>query len=329
MAEKVPNNYSINDLISGIDNSNRLMLSKAITLIESKRPSDQKAATALIDAVLGKKPQSLRLGITGVPGVGKSTFIETFGLYAIEQGCKVAVLTVDPSSALSKGSILGDKTRMSKLSQSDQAFIRPSPSGSMTGGVANKTRETILLFEAAGYDVIIVETVGVGQSEVMVKDMVDFFLVLMLAGGGDELQGIKRGIMEMADGIAINKADGDNVKKAMLAKKSFESALHYFPAHPSGWKVPTETCSSLEGTGINTIWKQVHEFVDMTKSNGWFDQNRQKQNTHWLEELIQAKIKEAFYARSGTKEKVDALKSSIQAGEISVRNALNQMFPSS
>ncbi|MEP0368527.1 MAG: methylmalonyl Co-A mutase-associated GTPase MeaB [Cyclobacteriaceae bacterium] len=328
MTEKVPNNYSINDLILGIDTSNRLILSKAITLIESKRPSDQRLATELIDALLRKKAQSLRLGITGVPGVGKSTFIEAFGLHAIEQGCKVAVLTVDPSSALTRGSILGDKTRMPKLSQSDQAFIRPSPSGSMTGGVANKTRETILLFEAAGYDIIIVETVGVGQSEVMVKDMVDFFLVLMLAGGGDELQGIKRGIMEMADGIAINKADGDNVKKALLAKKSFESALHYFPPHPSGWKIPTEICSSLEGIGIDTIWKQIHEFADMTKSNGWFHRNRQKQNTHWLEELIEAKIKETFYARSGTKEKVDALKTSIQSGEISVRNALSQVFPS-
>lgn len=326
MAQKVLKKQTSKDLIQGVLDGNRLMLSKAITLIESRKPQDQVEAAVVIDELLKNKSKSFRMGITGVPGVGKSTFVETFGMLAIEHGKKVAVLSVDPSSKLSNGSILGDKTRMTELSQHDRAFIRPSPSGNYTGGIAQKSRETIMLCEAAGFDLIIVETMGVGQAEVNLKDMVDFYLVLMLAGGGDELQGIKRGIMEMADAIAINKADGSNYQSALLAKKHFENALHYFPAHENGWSVPVEICSALESTGIDVIWENTINFQKHIESNGWFDKNRQKQNVYWMNELIDAELKSRFYGDSEIKSKLNLLTEKVKNGTISSRSALNQIF---
>ncbi|MFT6865285.1 MAG: LAO/AO transport system kinase [Cyclobacteriaceae bacterium] len=328
MSEKVQNKFSTQNLINGIYDGNRLMLSKAITLIESKKPDDQSQARFLIDSIILKQTKSLRIGITGVPGVGKSTFIESLGLYAIGNGKKVAVLSVDPSSTISKGSILGDKTRMTNLSQHELAFIRPSPSGNFTGGVAQKTRETILLCEAAGFDIIIIETMGVGQAEVMVKEMVDFYLVLMLAGGGDELQGIKRGITELADAIAINKADGDNYQNSLIAKKSFENALHYFPEHENGWIVPVNICSALENIGIDIIWETVSSFRKLTNTNGWFQKNRQEQNVHWMNELIESRLKEEFYNKPEIKVLLNSITASVKSGIISVRSALNQIFES-
>ncbi|MFY0599716.1 MAG: methylmalonyl Co-A mutase-associated GTPase MeaB [Cyclobacteriaceae bacterium] len=326
MSDKVINKISIDELIVGINSGDRLSLSKAITLIESKRQSDQVDAASLIDKVIAQKHSSTRLGITGVPGVGKSTFIEAFGLHAIASGHMVAVLSVDPSSSLSKGSILGDKTRMTKLSQHERAFIRPSPAGDTYGGVAGKTRESILLCEAAGFDYIIVETVGVGQAEVALKDMVDFFLVLMLAGGGDELQGIKRGIMEMADAIGINKSDGENIERASIAKTNFENALHYFPKHQSGWQVPVETCSALTGDGIESIWTHINHFIRVTKVDGWHDLNRQQQNIHWMNQIIDMKIREDFYRNPETKDQLLILTEAVKKGDISVRSAINKIF---
>ena len=240
---------------NGIVQGNRVVLGQAITLIESSLADDQILAGQLLEAILNKTGNAIRIGITGVPGVGKSTLIEALGNHIITLGKKIAVLTVDPSSQLTKGSILGDKTRMEDLSKNPMAFIRPSASGSVLGGVANKTREVMLLCEASGYDVIIIETVGVGQSEVEVKSMTDFFLLLMLAGAGDELQGIKKGIMEMADGLAITKADGDNIQQATAAQSEYQHALHLYPTPASGWNPNVLTCSALTGTGIDEIWK--------------------------------------------------------------------------
>lgn len=262
----------------GILQGNRMILGKAITLIESTLPEHQQLAQAIIEKCLPHSGSSIRIGITGVPGVGKSTFIETLGIMLTNQGNKLAVLAIDPSSQRSKGSILGDKTRMESLSANPGAFIRPSPSAGTLGGVARKTRETLVLCEAAGYNVIFIETVGVGQSETAVHDMVDFFLLLMLAGAGDELQGIKRGIMEMADAIVINKAEADNLQKALLAKSQLENALHYFPPSDSGWKPIVEVCSALNNIGIDRVWQIVADYMAFTKSNQYFDKRRKNQD---------------------------------------------------
>lgn len=328
MIHRVQKKTSTKELISGINNGNRLMLSRAITLIESKNQDDQGQASELIDTIITHNHESIRIGITGVPGVGKSTFIESFGLYAISKGNRVAVLSVDPSSPISMGSIMGDKTRMPLLSQHKDAYIRPSPSGDTSGGVASKTRESILLCEAAGFDLIIVETMGVGQAEVVVKGMIDFFQVLMLAGAGDELQGIKRGIMEMADGIAINKADGENLKAAKLAKTSIESALHYFSPHPSGWIVPVEICSAIEGAGIDKIWNQIVKFQKINNQKGLTIKNRQDQNIRWMRELIDTRIKEEFYNRRSVKDKLSSLRDDLINGVVSPRSAVDQLFSS-
>lgn len=326
MTKTVKNKISINELIKGIKSGNRLTLSKAITLVESKKEADQILAAELIDKISDQKLDSIRLGITGVPGVGKSTFIETFGQHAINEGKKVAVLTVDPSSSISKGSILGDKTRMNVLSQSKNAFIRPSPAGDHSGGVNNKTRESILLCEATGFDLIIVETVGVGQSEVVVKGMVDFFLVLMLAGSGDELQGIKRGIMELADGIVINKADGSNEQNALLAKGNVQNALHYFPLQQFGWKIPVELCSSINGSGINSIWSFINSYKKKSIDANWFFKNRNDQMKDWMFSMIDAKIKRNFYNQTNISEKLTQMTQAVINGEISVRSAVNRIF---
>jgi LAO/AO transport system kinase len=270
----------------GILSSNRIILGQAITLIESNLSADQQLAAELIERIIDKTGHSIRIGITGVPGVGKSTFIETFGKRITDIDKKVAVLTVDPSSQLTKGSILGDKTRMEELSKNPRAFIRPSASGSTLGGVANKTRETILLCEAAGYDVIIIETVGVGQSEVSVKNMSDFFLLLMLAGAGDELQGIKKGIIEMADAIVITKADGDNFKHATAAQTEYQHALHLLPGSASGWQPKVLISSAQTGLGIEEIWQTIVNYKNQAQASGYFEANRQEQNVSWLKEYF-------------------------------------------
>lgn len=284
-------------LVTGILNGDKTALSRAITLVESTNPQHLEKANSVINGCLPYANKSVRIGITGVPGVGKSTFIESFGKYLTALGKKVAVLAVDPSSSLSHGSILGDKTRMEELVKDENAYIRPSASGDTLGGVARKTRETIILCEACGFDTIIIETVGVGQSETAVHSMTDFFLLLQIAGAGDELQGIKRGIMEMADLIVINKADGDNIRRARLAKTEYNRALHLFPAKQSGWQPKVATCSALNHEGIAEVWQQLNEYFDTTQANGFFNQRRQEQNSYWLTETINEQLKQDFYAR--------------------------------
>ena len=282
---------SLDEYCQGILDGDRTILSRAITMIESSNPDHLALAQDIIERCLPHSGNSLRIGITGVPGVGKSTFIEAFGKMLTGSGHKVAVLAIDPSSERTKGSILGDETRMEQLSVDPDAYIRPSPSGSTLGGVARKTRETIVLCEAAGFDVILVETVGVGQSETVVKSMVDFFLLLMLAGAGDELQGIKRGIMEMADGLVINKADGDNKPKAVAAQAQYRAALKLFPMNESGWTVPVEVCSALDGFAIDKVWDIIQQYVTQTRANGYFERNRTEQNVNifynWINFTLQ------------------------------------------
>lgn len=299
-------------LIKGIRNKDTIALARAITLVESTLPSDYQAAQKIIEATLNQAGRSVRIGITGVPGVGKSTFIEALGLQLLELGKRVAVLAVDPSSSLSKGSILGDKTRMQELGRAREAFIRPSPAGDSLGGVARKTRESIILCEAAGFDVILVETVGVGQSEVAVHGMVDFFLLLKLAGAGDELQGIKRGIVEMADAIVINKADGPNLPQAKIARKTFENALHLYPPKPGGWVPKVLLCSSVEGTGISDIWELITEYVTKAKENGLFGEKRTEQNLNWLKQSIEQQLSTDFYANPEIGAVLDEIKTRVR-----------------
>lgn len=287
--------YTTEQYVEGIFNGDINLLSQAITMIESSRVDHQKMAQEIIERCLPKSGTSIRIGITGVPGAGKSTFIESFGKTLCEQKHKVAVLAIDPSSERSKGSILGDKTRMEELSNHPNSFVRPSPSAGTLGGVARKTRESMILCEAAGFDTIIIETVGVGQSETAVKSMVDFFLLLKIAGAGDELQGIKRGIMEMADAIAINKADGDNIEKAGLAKAQFQNALHLFPAHESGWNPKVLLCSAIEDKGIPEIWNCIKEYVEHTNKTNFFDINRREQAKYWMYETINEQLKVNFF----------------------------------
>jgi LAO/AO transport system kinase len=308
---------STEELIGGILNGNMTALSRAITLVESTNVSHLEKATQIINACLPHANQSVRIGITGVPGVGKSTFIEAFGKFLTGLGKKVAVLAVDPSSSISHGSILGDKTRMEELVKDEKAYIRPSASGETLGGVARKTRETITLCEAAGYDVIIIETVGVGQSETAVHSMVDFFLLLKISGAGDELQGIKRGIMEMADAIVINKADGDMIRKANLAKVEFGRALHLFPAKKSGWIPKATTCSSITQEGIPEVWETISEFVILTKANHYFFEKRKEQNQYWLLETINEQLKSHFYNDSKINSLLEVNKKAVQNDEIS------------
>ncbi|MGC3979336.1 MAG: methylmalonyl Co-A mutase-associated GTPase MeaB [Paludibacteraceae bacterium] len=286
---------TVQDYVDGILSGNIAILSQAVTLVESSLQQDQQIAQEVIEKCLPYAGKSVRLGITGVPGAGKSTFIEALGMHLIHSEKKIAVLAIDPSSERSKGSILGDKTRMEELSVAKNAFIRPSPSAGSLGGVARKTRESIVLCEAAGFDTIFVETVGVGQSETAVHSMVDFFLLLQLAGTGDELQGIKRGIMEMADGIAINKCDGTNIERSQLAKRQFENALHLFPMPESGWKPEVVTCSAIEKNGVPQVWEMVMKCIQFTKDNGYFEHKRTSQSKYWMYESINEKLKYDFY----------------------------------
>lgn len=305
------------DLIQAILKGDKIALSRAITLIESTNTAHIEKANSVIQGCLPYANKSVRIGITGVPGVGKSTFIEAFGKYLTSLGKKVAVLAVDPSSSISHGSILGDKTRMEELVKDENAYIRPSASGESLGGVARKTRESIILCEACGFDTILIETVGVGQSETAVHSMVDFFLLLNLAGAGDELQGIKRGIMEMTDLLVINKADGDNITKAKLAKTEYNRALHLFPEKKSGWIPKVATCSALEKKGIDTIWNTVLEYLELTTNNSYFENKRMKQNQFWLVETINDQLKNHFYNNPEIQELLVLNKKAVQNNEIS------------
>jgi len=296
---------TVGELISGILNQNQTALSRAITIIESTAQKHQQQAKEIIEKCLPHANKSIRIGITGVPGVGKSTFIESFGKLLISEGKKVAVLTVDPSSSISKGSILGDKTRMEDLVKEPNAFIRPSASGDTLGGVARKTRETIILCEAAGFDVILIETVGVGQSETSVHSMTDFFLLLKLSGAGDELQGIKRGIMEMADSIIINKADGENLKAAKMAKNEFNRALHLYPPKESDWTPKTLLCSAIKNEGTSEIWEVISTYFETVKKNGYFQHKRKEQNKFWLMQTIESRLKSEFYANPSIKKELE------------------------
>ncbi len=327
MRKKQP---SAKELINKILAHDKSALSRAITLVESTNPAHLEKANTIIQSCLPHANKSFRIGITGVPGVGKSTFIEAFGKYLTSIGKKVAVLAVDPSSTISHGSILGDKTRMEELVKDENAYIRPSASGETLGGVARKTRETIILCEAAGFDTILIETVGVGQSEIAVHSMVDFFLLLKISGAGDELQGIKRGIMEMADAIVINKADGDNINKAKLAKAEFNRALHLFPAKKSGWIPTASTCSSITNDGIVAVWQSIAEYKTLVQGNHYFEQKRQDQNQFWMMETINNQLQYNFYNHPKIIELLEENKKAVQNDAISpftaAMNLLKEYF---
>ncbi len=308
---------SVSEYVEGILQGNRVVLSQAITLIESTRSEHQALAQQIIEQCLPHAGKSMRIGITGSPGVGKSTFIEAFGTKITEGGHQVAVLAIDPTSQMSHGSILGDKTRMFHLSTNEKAFIRPSPAGDSLGGVARKTRESIVLCEAAGFDVIIVETVGVGQSETAVHSMTDFFLLLLLPGAGDELQGIKRGIVEMADLIAVNKADGDYEKMAKQAKAYYKNALHLLPIKESRWTPQAVTCSALSGLGIADIWHLINDYQRFTKENNFFHANRKAQSHYWLTESIESALHLLFYKDPSVSAAFSEIEQQVLEGKIS------------
>ncbi len=309
---------SVAEFVEGIVKGDVTVLSQSVTLVESVRPEHQTVAQEVIERCLPYSGNSIRVGISGVPGAGKSTSIDVFGLHVLEQyGGKLAVLAIDPSSERSKGSILGDKTRMEKLSVHPKSFIRPSPSAGSLGGVARKTRETIVLCEAAGFDKIFVETVGVGQSETAVHSMVDFFLLIQLAGTGDELQGIKRGIMEMADGIVINKADGDNLEPAKLAATQFRNALHLFPAPESGWTPQVLTYSGFYNRGVKEIWDMIYQYIDFVKKNGYFEYRRNEQSKYWMYETINEHLRDSFYHNPHIEEMLERKERQVLQGNLS------------
>ncbi len=295
----------VKKVISGLLNGDIVSLSKAITIVESDNVKDISNSNKIISSCLKNRTNSIRIGITGVPGVGKSTFIEAFGNQLTEQGYKVAILAIDPTSTVSRGSIMGDKTRMNTLVNNKNAFIRPSPASSHYGGVAKKTRESIILCEAAGYNIIIVETVGVGQNEISVSEMVDIFLLLKLSGAGDELQGIKRGIIEMADVIIINKADGDNIDESNKAMAEFSMALKLYPTKKSNWVPKVLTCSSINNSGIEPVWKLVLKYISDTKDNKFFAENRKRQNKYWLLQTINDKLQSDFFSNDKIKKELE------------------------
>lgn len=317
LKNKKKRNLSVQQYVNGILTGDITILSQAVTLVESSKSEHQEIAQEIIVKCLPFSGNSVRIGITGVPGVGKSTFIEAMGKYITSQGQKLAVLAIDPSSERTKGSILGDKTRMEDLSTDPNAYIRPSPSAGSLGGVARKTREIIILCEAAGFNHIFIETVGVGQSETAVHSMVDFFLLLMLAGAGDELQGIKRGIMEMADAITINKADGNNIEKAGLARVQYMNALHLFPATDSGWKPKVLTCSAFMKTGISEVWNTIGEYLVHVKNNGYFQHKRNEQSKFWMYETINEQLRNNFYQNEQIKTQMAESEKKVLKEEIS------------
>lgn len=306
----------------------RTALGRAITLVESNTAHHQQQARELLHSLLPKTGNALRIGISGVPGSGKSTFIEALGTYLYHLGKKIAVLAVDPSSSITKGSILGDKTRMEKLSRLDNTFIRPSPSGGTLGGVARKSRETMMLCEAAGYDVILVETVGVGQNEITVRSMVDVFILVLIAGAGDELQGIKKGIIEIADLILINKADGDNIMAAERAKSGYELALHYLRQNIYGWRVPVLLCSALEQRGIDSVWIKTSELIDLLKDEHLFEKQRHEQLLSWTKDMLEERILHYFYKDLDVNKLLSASLNQVSEGEILPTQAVNTIFDS-
>ena len=323
---KPKNRLTAQAYIDGVLSGDRVILSRAITVIESHLESDKALAKSIIQGILPASGNSIRIGITGVPGVGKSTFIEAFGKHLINEGYKVAVLSIDPSSQRSKGSILGDKTRMEALSNLDNAYIRPSASGDTLGGVANKTAESMLLCEAAGYNVILIETVGVGQSETAVHGMTDFFLLLMLAGAGDELQGIKKGIMEMADMLVVNKADGNNIQNSEQARLQYQNALHIFPPSQSGWDTIVTTASFTKNTGIDTVWNTILNYRELVTANGYFEKNRQRQNIRWMYNTINNELKQLFYGSEAITNKLTTLEKNVMASKISPLKRANYVI---
>lgn len=318
--------YSAEEYVRGIRRGDVSILGQAVTLVESNLPADQVIAQQVIEQCLPYSGKSIRLGITGVPGAGKSTFIEALGTELCHRGKKLAVLAIDPSSERSKGSILGDKTRMNELSTQANAFIRPSPSAGSLGGVARKTRETIVLCEAAGFDTILVETVGVGQSETAAHSMVDYFLLLQVTGTGDELQGIKRGIMEMADGIAINKCDGNNKDRARAARVSFKNALALFPPTESGWKPDAICCSAIEKNGINEVWQNVEDYIRFIKRNGYFLRQRTEQAKYWMYETINQALLDGFYHNTNMEERIREAEKAVLDNKVSSFIAAHELL---
>ena len=316
----------IADLGDKILKQDRRALARAITLVESSRPDHRSQAAELIEYLKGKAQPAVRIGLSGTPGVGKSTFIESFGMMLTGQGLRVAVLAVDPSSARSGGSILGDKTRMERLSRDPNAFIRPSPSQSHLGGVARRTREAVSLCEAAGFDVVLIETVGVGQSETVVAEMSDLFILLLAPAGGDELQGVKRGIMEMADSIVINKADSGNQDAARRAVTEYKNALHLFPPTESGWTPRVTTASALENKGVDEVWDIVDEYVRHTTAKGYFEERRKDQSVYWLNESIQYELQQAFYGDKDLRGKLEQYKADVQEGRVSSYKAARELL---
>lgn len=324
--KRAPHQFNVEELVQGVLQGNRISLSKAITFIESNAIHHFQTAQKILKQLLPHTGKSIRIGITGVPGAGKSTFIESFGHALCEKGHRVAVLAVDPSSTLNGGSILGDKTRMERLSNHPNAFIRPSPSEGTLGGVHRKTRETMLACEAAGYDVILIETVGVGQSEVIVRGMVDFFMLLVITGAGDELQGMKKGIMELADAIVVNKADGDNIPLARKTKREYNQVLHFLTPATSGWQSRAHTCSALYGDGINEIWEVVERFMQVTKNSGVFSKRRQKQAKEWLKAMITEKLQMTFFQHEEVRRLLPVIEDEVIKGNRTVSQAVEMLF---
>ena len=324
----------INEFVEGVLSGNRTILARAITLIESNSEKHTAKAQQLLQKLIShsvsgsskKSEGTIRIGITGAPGAGKSTFIDTFGTYLCELGHKVAVLAVDPSSSLSKGSILGDKTRMENLSRHPNAFIRPSPSGGTLGGVEKKTRESVILCETAGFDIIIIETIGVGQSEIAVRSMVDFFLLLLLPGGGDELQGIKKGSVELADAIVVNKADGDNLRLAESTKKAYEMGVHYLQPATEGWFTRLLTVSSINNAGIEDVWKVIEEFTSQTKTSGIFQTRRNSQLLDWTHSMLNEHLKSIFYGNDKIKKILPSIEKSVLSNELTPVNAVKELL---
>lgn len=317
---------TVDEYVQGILKGDRVVLSRAITLIESNLPAHMDTAQRILMPLLPHSGKSIRVGITGVPGAGKSTFIEALGCRLCDQGHKVAVLAVDPSSTVTKGSILGDKTRMEELSRNPRAFIRPSPSSGTLGGVTRKSRETMLLCEAAGYDVLLIETVGVGQSEVTVRSMVDFFLLLMITGAGDELQGMKKGVVELADAIVINKADGDNKQRAMMAKVDYDRILHYLRPATEGWVTKSHTCSAYTGEGIPELWKVVSKFREVTEEAGIFERRRRTQMLSWVQSMVQEYLQSLFFTHPGIQQQRTTIEQAVMDGKLSATMAVKELI---
>ncbi|MGG1657987.1 methylmalonyl Co-A mutase-associated GTPase MeaB [Brevibacillus sp. NRS-1366] len=319
------NRLPVDDYVQGVLKRNRAIFAQTITLVESNSSADMETAQAVLKQLHPYTGKSIRIGITGVPGVGKSTFIEGFGSLLCERGHRVAVLAIDPSSTITRGSILGDKTRMENLSKNPNAFIRPSASGGMLGGVARKTRETIFVCEAAGFDVILVETVGVGQSEVTVRSMVDFFLLLQITGAGDELQGMKKGVMELVDAILINKADGVNKQKALIAQSEYNGILHYLQPATKGWETKAYTCSSLTGEGLDEVWSMIQLFHKKTNESGVFSKRRQKQNLDWLHYMVEDYLRMNFYTHPKVTKVLPQIEQAVTEGTLSATMAANEL----